>query len=135
MDVSTHAAPMSALASSVRQMERRLSRCRSADCFGKSDQSGTICSLKFISLDTNDPLLRMLIAAVFNAMVTLRQYPSTATPLLRLQFLLQLDKAPTSEHNSAQVLSKLLLLLLWEPQTRPPFRLNISDTAESEAVP
>jgi hypothetical protein len=55
--------------------------------------------------------------------------------VLTTQFLLHLDKAPISEHNSAQVLSKLLLLLLWEPQTRPPFRLNISDTAESEAVP
>jgi hypothetical protein len=45
------------------------------------------------------------------------------TPL-RQRLLLQLDKGPTSEHNLAQVLSKLLLLLLWEPQTRPGFSLK-----------
>jgi hypothetical protein len=91
--------------------------------------------LEFISLAANDPNTQDARRCTFQGYGGVMSIVRDPLTLLRLQFLLHLDKAPISEHNSAQVLSKLLLLLLWEPQTRPPFRLNISDTAESEAVP
>ncbi|MGA9305145.1 MAG: hypothetical protein WBW31_07015 [Candidatus Sulfotelmatobacter sp.] len=42
-----------------------------------------------------------------------------------------IDKPPTSEHNVAQVLSKLPLFLLQQSHILPGFLLSISDTAET----